>query len=64
MKNLCKIVGKAQVIQGIRPGVVGISTHFGHWGYGANDVIVDGQVIKGEPVRTGIHANPLFRLIL
>lgn len=58
-----QIVGKVQAIQGIRPGVVGISTHFGHWGYGANDVTVDGNLIKGEPKRgTGIHPNPLFRL--
>lgn len=57
------IIGKVQVIQGIRPGVVGISTHFGHWGYGANDVTVDGNIIKGDPLRgTGIHPNPLFRL--
>jgi anaerobic selenocysteine-containing dehydrogenase len=57
------IVGKVQTIQGIRPGVVGISTHFGHWGYGANDVVVDSKVIKGDPIRgLGIHSNPLFRL--
>ncbi|OEH84998.1 hypothetical protein BHU72_07355 [Desulfuribacillus stibiiarsenatis] len=57
------IVGKVQAIQGIRPGVIGISTHFGHWGYGSNDVNVDNQVIKGDARRgLGIHPNPLFRL--
>lgn len=57
------VVGKAKVVEGIRPGVVGISTHFGHWGYGSNDIVVDGEIIKGEAKRgAGVHPGPLFRL--
>ncbi|KJS87185.1 MAG: hypothetical protein JM58_05110 [Peptococcaceae bacterium BICA1-8] len=57
------IIGKVKIVEGIRPGVVGISTHFGHWGYGANDIEVDGKNIKGDARRgTGIHPGPLFRL--
>lgn len=57
------IVGKVKLIEGIRPGVVAISTSYGHWGYGATDMEIDGQLIKGDPRRgLGIHPNPLFRL--
>src|SRR5690606_32001462 len=57
------MIGKVKVIEGIRPGVVGISTHYGHWGYGARDVEIDGKIVKGEEKRgLGIHPNPLFRL--
>lgn len=57
------VTGKVKVIEGIRPGVVGISTHFGHWAYGASDVEVDGILVPGDSRRAGgIHAQPLFRL--
>ncbi|MFT9599659.1 molybdopterin dinucleotide binding domain-containing protein [Mesobacillus sp.] len=56
-------IGKVKIVEGIRPGVVAISTHYGHWGYGARDIQIDGEVVKGEEVRgLGIHPNPLFRL--
>ncbi|MBI3988417.1 MAG: hypothetical protein HY347_02240 [candidate division NC10 bacterium] len=65
LKNGRKIpmLGKVRVIQGIRPGVIAFSLGHGHWAYGSNDVIVDGQVIKGDPRRaTGIHANAALRV--
>ncbi|MDA2933402.1 hypothetical protein MYX82_03560 [Acidobacteria bacterium AH-259-D05] len=34
--------GKVKILEGIRPGVVAISWHFGHWAYGSRDVVVDG----------------------
>ena len=57
------VVGKVKVIEGIRPGVVAISTAYGHWAYGSTDVEIDGEIVKGDSRRsTGIHPNPLFRL--
>ncbi len=53
LKNGTKIQVKSRVrvIQGIRPGVVTMSWHFGHWAYGANDVEIDGLTIKGDDRR-------------
>ncbi len=54
--------GQVQVLEGLRPGVVGFNLGYGHWAYGANDVTIDGQVIKGDKRRaTGIHANAAMR---
>jgi anaerobic selenocysteine-containing dehydrogenase len=56
------MVGKVRTTQGMRPGVIGFSLGFGHWGYGAQDVTINGTTIKGDPVRaTGIHANAAMR---
>jgi len=53
--------GKVKVIQGIRPGTVAASWHFGHWAYGARNVVIDGQVIKGDPRRaTGLCPNAVM----
>jgi len=50
--------GKARVIEGIRPGTVAVSWHFGHWAYGSSDVEVEGKVIKGDKRRsTGLCIN-------
>ena len=55
------LTGKIKLIEGIRPGVIAISWHFGHWAYGSNDVTVDGKVVKGDVRRgTGIGPNPLM----
>lgn len=57
------VTGKVKAIEGIRPGIVAISTHFGHWAYGSTDLVVDGVVVRGDARRGGgIHAQPLFRL--
>jgi len=45
------VEGKVKVLQGMRPGVVAVSWHYGHWAYGSNDVIIDGQSIPGEKSR-------------
>ena len=45
------MVGEVGICQGIRPGVIGVSWHYGHWAYGANDVEVDGMTIKGDARR-------------
>lgn len=57
------IEGEVKTIEGIRPGVVAVSTGYGHWAYGSSDVTVDGTVIKGDLRRSkGIHTNPILRL--
>ncbi|GIW78475.1 MAG: molybdopterin oxidoreductase [Gemmatales bacterium] len=57
-----EIVGRLEVLEGIRPGVVAISWHCGHWAYGSADVTVDGQLVKGDPKRSrGVLPNPVFR---
>jgi anaerobic selenocysteine-containing dehydrogenase len=65
LKNGRKIpmVGKVKVIQGIRPGVAAYSLGHGHWAYGAQDVLIDGKKIGGDPRRAkGIHANAAMRV--
>ncbi|NIO17273.1 MAG: molybdopterin-dependent oxidoreductase [Deltaproteobacteria bacterium] len=57
------MVGKVKVIEGIRPGVVAVSWHFGHWGYGAADADIDGKIVKGDKRRgTGICINAALRV--
>jgi len=57
------MVGKIKVVQGMRPGVIAFALSFGHWAYGARDVIVDGVTIKGEARRgAGLHANAAMRV--
>lgn len=52
------MVGKIKAVEGIRPGVVAVSWHFGHWGYGASDTSIDGKTIKGDARRrTGLCPN-------
>ncbi|WP_243688972.1 hypothetical protein [Geotalea toluenoxydans] len=52
------MVGKVQITETIRPGVVTFTLGHGHWATGASDVTIDGKVIKGDPRRAaGIHAN-------
>ncbi|MEX2550200.1 MAG: molybdopterin dinucleotide binding domain-containing protein, partial [Nitriliruptoraceae bacterium] len=56
--NVQPIVGKVITTQGIRPGVVSFALGFGHWATGANDVTIDGTIIKGDQRRRkGVHAN-------
>lgn len=52
------MIGKVQLTQQVRPGVISFVLGFGHWATGASEMTIDGRVIKGEPRRaTGIHAN-------
>jgi anaerobic selenocysteine-containing dehydrogenase len=53
-----EMVGKVKCIEGMRPGVVAISWHFGHWAYGSSDVEIDGEKIKGDDRRSkGVNPN-------
>lgn len=52
------MVGKVVLTEGIRPGVVSFALGFGHWATGAADLVIDGQVVRGDPERAvGVHAN-------
>lgn len=52
------VVGKVKVVEGIRPGTIAVSWHFGHWAYGSSDVVLDGQTIKKDDRRSaGLCAN-------
>lgn len=55
--------GKVKVIEGVRPGVVAVSWHCGHWAYGAGDVQVDGKTVKGDARRSkGLCPNAAMRV--
>jgi len=57
------MVGKAKVTEGIRPGVVAFPFSFGHWSSGAQDVEIDGKVVKGDPRRAvPLMANAAMQL--
>jgi len=57
------IAGKVKPIQGVRPGVVVVSHHYGHWAYGGTDVVIDGDTVKGDDRRTkGLNPNGAMRL--
>ena len=57
------VSGKVKPIEGVRPGVVVVSHHYGHWAYGADDVVVDGQKVKGDDRRgRGVNPNSVMRL--
>ena len=52
------MIGRVQLTETIRPGVVSFALGWGHWATGAVDVVIDGQRIPGDPRRaTGVHAN-------
>jgi anaerobic selenocysteine-containing dehydrogenase len=56
------IVGKARVTQGLKPGVVAISHHYGHWESHARPIKVDGSVMPHDPSRgAGIQPNVIMR---
>ncbi|NOY82931.1 MAG: molybdopterin-dependent oxidoreductase [Kiritimatiellaeota bacterium] len=53
-----ELVAKVAVSEGIRPGAVAVSWHYGHWAYGSADVIVNGRRIVGDRRRAaGICPN-------
>jgi anaerobic selenocysteine-containing dehydrogenase len=45
------VEGKVKIVQGMRPGVVAVSWHYGHWAYGSNDIYINGQLVPGEKSR-------------
>lgn len=58
-----EMVGKVKCIEGVRPGVVAVSWHFGHWAYGSSDVEIDGETVKGDDRRRkGVCPNAAMLL--
>jgi len=56
--NKKPMIGKVQVTETIRPGVVTFTLGHGHWDSGAVDVTIDGKLVKGDKKRAGgVHAN-------
>ena len=57
------VEGKLKLTNGLHPGTVAVSWHYGHWAYGAEDVQIDGAVIAGDPRRaTGLCSNVILRV--
>ncbi|RMH11666.1 MAG: molybdopterin oxidoreductase [Gemmatimonadetes bacterium] len=57
------VVGRVHVRESIRPGVVAVSWHYGHWAYGSNDVTVDGALVRGDRRRAaGLCPNPVMMI--
>ncbi len=58
-----EVKGKVRVIEGLRPGTVSVSWSYGHWAYGSNDVVINGETVKGDPRRArGTVPNPVMWL--
>jgi anaerobic selenocysteine-containing dehydrogenase len=56
------IVGKAKVTQGLRPGVVAISHHFGHWEQHSRPIEIDGETMAHDASRgAGIQSTQIMR---
>ncbi|MBI4013194.1 MAG: molybdopterin-dependent oxidoreductase [Candidatus Rokubacteria bacterium] len=55
-------VGKAKVTEGLRPGVIAVSHHFGHWELGSRPHAVDRAAQDFDPGRAaGLTVNPIMR---
>ncbi len=60
--NRRQLILSVKVIEGIRPGTASFAVGFGHWAYGANDIIIDGERIQADPQRArGTHLNAAMR---
>lgn len=57
------VEGRVKLIEGVRPGVIAISHHYGHWASGAETVKIAGQTVAGDPARSlGVQSNLVGRL--
>ena len=56
--NKKPMVAKVKVTETIRPGIITFTLGHGMWATGADDMIIDGKPVKGDPRRAGgINAN-------
>ncbi|MBI4518525.1 MAG: molybdopterin-dependent oxidoreductase [Deltaproteobacteria bacterium] len=63
VSNPAGIVGKAWVTEGLRPGVIAVSHHFGHWELGSRAHVIDGVTQPHDPSRgAGTMPNLVMRL--
>jgi tetrathionate reductase subunit A len=55
------IIARVHIVEGIRPGTLAVSWHYGHWAYGSHNVSVDGNTVTGDRRRaSGICTNHLL----
>ncbi len=55
------VAAPLKVVEGLQPGTVAASWHFGHWAYGSNDIEIDGEKVKGDKRRrAGVCPNPVM----
>ena len=60
-ERVLDLVAPLETVEGIRPGTVGVSWHYGHWAYGSCDVEVDGQRVRGDKRRAaGLCPNAVM----
>lgn len=58
-----EVAGPVKGVEGIRPGTVAVSWHYGHWAYGAGEYEINGVRVPGDPRRAeGLCANVVMRL--
>ncbi len=51
--RVVEMVARVKITQGIRPGTIAVSWHYGHWAYGSNEVTIDNEKITGDQRRAG-----------
>ncbi|MEW5877641.1 MAG: molybdopterin-dependent oxidoreductase [Acidobacteriota bacterium] len=57
------VEGRVKLMEGVRPGVIAVSHHYGHWASGAETVKVNGQTVPGDSARAlGVQSNLVGRL--
>lgn len=57
------MIATVKVVEGMKPGVTGYPLGYGHWAYGAQEVTVDGKVVKADVSRgLGVHGNAAMRV--
>ncbi|HYF92409.1 MAG TPA: molybdopterin-dependent oxidoreductase [Symbiobacteriaceae bacterium] len=58
-----EIIATVKVVEGMKPGVTGYPLGYGHWAYGAREVVVDGKAVKADVSRgMGVHGNAAMRV--
>ena len=50
--NKKPMIGKVQVTETIRPGIITFTLGHGHWDSGAVDVTIDGKLVKGDQAQS------------
>ncbi len=62
------LVLPVKIIEGIRPGTVTFALGFGHWAYGAQEIIIDGERIpadlrcaRGSHLNTAMRTDPVLK---
>jgi anaerobic selenocysteine-containing dehydrogenase len=55
------VIGRIRITETVKPGIITFVLGFGHWATGGSDIIINGEVIKGDARRAaGFHANSVM----